>query len=150
MSMAIATIASNIADIDIGGVDIRGLDEIPDSFTARDCPALCPEPVNFVTDFVVERDSYGSPSQSKKTARYTLNYTLFYMPVGASRYGLDRYGDMVEIAFAVLDAIIATDDLGGTVEFTPQDTINFGVVLDATGNSFQGCRILLRVTEFIN
>jgi len=150
MSLAIETIATNISDIDIDGVEVRDLDSIPDSFTSRDCPVLCPEPINFVTDFVVERNSYGTPSQSKKTARYTLNYTFLYMPVGATRFGLDRYGDMVAKAFAILDAIIATDDLGSTVEFMPQDTLNFGVVLDATGNSFQGCRILVRIMEFIN
>ena len=150
MALAIATITKNIAAIDVDGIEIKDIDALKDEYTVRDCPVLIPEPIDFVTGLEIERNSYGSAAQSKKTARYTLNYTFLYMPVGASRYGLDRYGDMVERAFAIVDAMVATDDLTGSVEFTPQDTVSFGVVLDPAGNSFQGCRILLRITEFIN
>ena len=150
MALAIATIVTNIAAISVTGVTIKDMDNIPEQVNARDCPILIPEPVDFVSNFEVERNSYGSAAQSKKTARYTLNYTFMYQPVGASRTGLDKYGDMVEKAFAIIDAIIANDDLGGTVEFMPQDTVSFGVVLDPAGGTFQGCRILIRVTEFIN
>lgn len=150
MALAITTIATNIAAIDIDGVLIKDIDEIPESATVRDCPVMFPEPMDFVGDFVVEWDSFGTPTQAKKTAHYTLNYTFCYMPVGSGRAGLDRYGDMVEKAFAILDAIIANDDLTGTIEFEPIEALEFGAVLDPAGSYYMGCRFLFRITEFIN
>ena len=150
MTLAIATIVSNIAALSVSGVTIKDMDSIPEQVLARDCPIMIPEPVDFVSDFEVERNTYGSAAQSKKTVRYTLNYSFLYQTVGATRTGLDIYGDMVDKAFAIFDAIISNDDLGSTVEFTPFDTVSFGVVLDPSGNTFLGCRILVRVTEFIN
>lgn len=150
MTLAIATVVSSIAALSVTGVTIKDEDNIPEQVFDRDCPIFYPEPVDFVTGFEVERNSYGSAAQSKKTARYTLNYTFAYIPVGSGRLGLEQYGDMIDKAFAIIDKLIASDDLTGSVEFTPQDTVSFGVVLDPAGNAFQGCRILLRVTEFIN
>lgn len=149
MTLNIATIVSSIAALDISGVKIRDTDHIPPQVTDRDCPILFPEPAGFVTDFTVTRDTMGAPSVAKKTATYVLHYTFLFMPVGAGRE-LERYGDMVDTAFAILDAVILEEDLTGALEFDPQDALEFGPVPDPAGNLFLGCRFAFLVTEFIN
>ena len=150
MALAIKTICTNIAAISVNGVTLKDYDEIPIEVIDRDCPVFFPEPINYVTDLSVVRDAFGSAAQSKKTAQYTLNYTFCHHKIGSERNSLEQYDNMVDKAFAILDAIIAPDDLGGTVQFEPQDVEGFGVVLDPAGSAFNGCRIQVRITEFIN
>jgi hypothetical protein len=149
MTLNIATIVSSFAALNISGVKICDTDHIPASVPPTACPILYPEPLGFVTDFTVVRDSWGAPSVAKKTATYTLHYTFCYMPVGAARE-LERYGDMVETAFAILDAVILNEDLAGALEFDPAGAMEFGPVPDPAGNLFLGCRFAFLVTEFIN
>jgi len=149
MTLQIATIVSNFAALNISGVKIRDMDEISATFSDRDCPVLYPEPAGFVTNFTVTRDSFGPPALAKKTATYVLHYTFLFAPVGTMRE-LEKYGAMVEMAFAILDAVILNEDLAGSLEFDPQDTLEFGPVPDPAGNVYFGCRFAFLVTEFIN
>ena len=149
MTLAIATIADSISDLDVNGVRILDMDQIKAGVNERDCPVLFPEPLGFISDFTVERDSQGIPSQARKTARYNLNYTFCYAPVGTGRE-LEKYGDMVEKVFAILDEVILHDTITGLVDIEPDAVIEFGPVPDPAGNQFLGCRLRFRVMEFIN
>ena len=59
MALAFTTITNSIAAIDVLGVTIKDLDEIPEAVIARDCPILYTEPVNFISNFVYTRESQG-------------------------------------------------------------------------------------------
>ena len=149
MTIAIATVTDSISQIDIAGVQICDIDEIRTAVTDRDCPVLMPEPLNFMGNIVIVADAFGPASTRKRTITYTLNYTFLYCPVGQGRE-LERYGDMVEKAFAILDGLILEDDLTGSIAMNPVAVTEFGPVPDPAGNQFLGCRFQLQVQEFIN
>ena len=150
MSLSAATIADSISKLSVSGVTIKDVDQIPNEVTQYDVPVMFPEPLNFITDFEVIRDSFGADSLAKKTAAYTLNYTFCHSLVGSGRLLSDVYDDMVAKAELILDAIIANSTITGAVDIEPLNISNFGVVLDPAGHSFHGCQIQVRVMEFIN
>ena len=150
MALAILTIANSIAALEVAGVRIRDLDQIPDAVQERDCPILIPEVINFVTDLVITRDSTGADSYALKTATYTINYTFLYAPVGSDRTGLNRFDDFVRKAFAIIDAVVLNSTITGLIDITPQNTLQWSVVLDPSGNAFMGCMMAFSITEFIN
>ena len=156
MTLQIVDLVDKISQIEVSGVRIRDMDELQAPVNQRDCPILIPEPLNFVSNLVVTRDSTGLPSQARKTVNYTLQYTFLYQPVGAGRMGLEKYGDMVKKTFAIIDAVIAADNLTSNttydevVDITPAAIIEFGPVPDPDGNQYTGCRLQFVITEFVN
>ena len=151
MTLAIMTVADSIAALEVAGVRILDLDQVPDALTERDCPVLFPEPLNYVTEFSVERNSTGADlTEARKTAYYTLNYTFAYMPVGSGRTGLSRYDDMIRKLFAIIDQVILNSTITGLVDIEPQEMVELGPVPDPAGNQFLGARLRFRCMEFIN
>lgn len=150
MSLAITTIAANLAELTVTGLNkIYDIDAIPPDCT-RLTPCLIPEPLGYVTDFVVERNSQGSGGTAKMTVTYNLHYTFLFVGIGEGRTGLDYYGDMVGMAYDILDVMIENDDLAGAIDLMIDDILEFGPVPDPSGNQYLGCRITLHVTEFVN
>jgi hypothetical protein len=149
MTLAIATIADSISQLTVTGVNIKDLDQIPPDAT-RLTPVLFPEPLGFVTDFTLTRESQGSNTfLAKYTVTYRLHYTFLHSPIGSARI-LDLYDDMVGKAFAILDKIIDNDAITGAVDIQPAEAIEFGPVPDPAGNMYHGCRFVLQVMEFVN
>lgn len=150
MSLQTSSIISGIAGLSVSGVTIRDLDEIPEAVPASDLPVLFPEPGNPMSNLVVTRDTMGA-GLAKWTVTYNLTYTFCHHQPGEG-YGLfDKYGDMVDKATAILDALIEADlNANGAVELTVDNVLNFGPVLDPAGNQYHGCQFVLHVTEFIN
>jgi hypothetical protein len=149
MSLAITTITDSISKLSVSGLVIKDIDEIPVGVDARQ-PTLIPLP-DFVTNFVMIRDSFGGGTTAKMTVSYTLGYRLLYKPVGAGRE-LEYYDNLVSMAGLIMDAILAIDTLTGLVDIEPEANgiINMGVVNDPAGNAFLGCDIRMRVKEFVN
>lgn len=150
MTLHLSTVAKSIAGLSIAGVKIRPLDEIQGAFAERDCPVLFPEPLSFITGFVVTVDSTGTGGQARLTVAYNLNYTFLFTPVGSGRMGLDRFEEMVDKFSAILDAVLSNDTITGCVDIQPQEVTEFGPVPDPAGNQFLGARLSFKVTELIN
>lgn len=149
MALQIVTVTNSIGSLSVSGVKMLDLDEIPPSGAIR-APAMFPEPLNFITEFELERNSFGGGSQALFTVRYNLNYTFIYAPIGTGRTGLDLYDEVVSRAAAILDAVIAINTFSGGVNIEPVEVLEFGPVPDPAGNQFLGCRMAFRVTEFVN
>ena len=149
MSLQIANVCDEIAGLSVTGVTIRDIDEIKEELGGRDTPYLMPKPDGFITDFSVERDSFGAAANARKTATYTLNYTYLHAPLGSGRGLFDVYDGMVKNSFAILDAIIAKDSTIA-VDLVPSDALAYGPVVDPAGNAYHGCIISVYVTEFVN
>ena len=148
MDTSISTVAQSIASLDgLMGVTIRNIDEIPPDCT-RLMPILIPEPLNFVTNFVSTRDSFGTPTAAQKTLEYDLNYTFMFVQVGSGRTGLDFYDDMISRVEMIIDAILDNDTITGAVDLSPQGTTDFGPVPDPAGNQYLGCRLVFHVIEY--
>jgi hypothetical protein len=149
MGLQIATVAASIAGLTIAGVVIKDLDEIPSEVGKRDT-VLAPLP-EYVTDPTMERDSFGGGSTAKMTVEYTLNYRFFLMPVGGTRNStLEWMVALVDKVALIWDAVLEIDDFSGCVDIVPMSIANMGYVLDATDNTYYGCDLSFRVTEFVN
>lgn len=151
MALAIATVTNSIASLSVSGVSIKDIHDIPPAALPLRTPVLFPDPLNFVSSFSMERNSYGGGSTAKMTVTYTLNYTFCFTPIGDGRNaGLDHYDEMVAKAALILDAILAIDTLSGAIDITPQSVVEFGPVPDPAGFMHLGCRLALTVQEFVN
>jgi hypothetical protein len=149
MALAIVTVCDSIAALSVTGLNILDVDQIPPDVT-RLYPVLFPEPLEFVTDFAMERDSFGGGSTAKMTVTYNLHYTFCFTPIGAGRTGLDLYDEMLTLAAAILDAVLAIDTFTGGVDMVPLAPVEFGPVPDPAGNQYLGCRFTFQVQEFVN
>ena len=149
MGLNIATIAHNISCLDVAGVKIKDIHEIPEAVVQRDCPVLYPRPDGFVTGLTVEIDSFGDAS-ALKTVRYVLTYRFLEAQLGTTRGLFDLYGDFVKHVFAILDKLIDSEALTGQVELNIESIGDFGPVVDPSGTGFHGCDIALSVMEFWN
>jgi hypothetical protein len=147
MALAVETIATSMSQLSVSGLTIRDIDELQGEFFPRDCPVLIPEPAGFMTDLTVERQSVGVGTAADKDVTYALHYTLLYAQIGEGRLGLELYDEMVDMAAALIDAIMAADDLTGAIDVTPS-AYGFGPVTDPAGKMFVGCRVDLHVLEY--
>lgn len=149
MALAIRTITQAISEIDVSGVRFMDIDEIPESVDPR-LPVFFPEPAGFVSDFSIEDNSFGTGLTAKMTASYTLTYTFAYAPIGSERGLFAQYPEMVDKAFLILDALIQSIPVEGSVNMEIINTLNFGPVSDPSGSPFHGCQVKIRVSEFVN
>lgn len=154
MALNIREIATQLANLTVTGVTICDMGSIPSSDQITRSPQMFPEPINFLSDLSINRDSFGDPSAARKTATYTLTYTFVYSEAGLGRDLNDKYPGMVALAADILDAIIGFDDMNQlidpVVEIVPSIPGAFGVVYEPGGKACLGAIIQLRVTEFIN
>ena len=150
MALGITTVADSISKLSISGVTVKDIDEIPERVLVRDGAVLYPRPDGFVTNMKVVPAAFGSAGTRKYTVTYTLHYMLITAPIGKGRGLFDVYSDLVSKTYLVIDAIIANDNLSGSVEFQTRDVQNFGPVVDPAGNPHHGCEIVVDVTEFVN
>ena len=146
MAIALATVADSIAALTVSGVTLKDVDNIPEDVTGMG-PLIIPAP-NYLTNFTMERMSFGGGSSAEMDVKYTLNYRLLFAPVGAGRGFIGVVDVMVDKLALFLDAILAIDTISGCEDITPSGVSNFGVVTDPAGNQYFGCDISLDVLEF--
>lgn len=144
--LRIATVAASIAALTVPGITILDLDEMPASLVGRPLPLLGPSAVNptFLTDWETRRLTLQGNAQNS----YTLNYTLYQVPVGSDRGLFAQYPVMVANAAKVVEAIQALPRVDGCKHIALAGMPQFGPVFDASGQQFHGATFALRVTEF--
>lgn len=148
MTLAISTVIASIADLTITGMyKICDLSDIPAS-CLRLTPILIPVPGAEVTDFTLNRQTFGGGSSVLADCEYDLNYYLLYCEAGSGRSGLDYEQSRVELVQAIWDAIIGIDTLSGAVDIYPKGNVNFTTVQDPSNNEFLGCQLVFHVLEF--
>ena len=149
MTLALATVADAIAGLAVASLTMKDINEIPAEVGNR-APMLIPA-ANFMSDFVMERDSFGGGSVAKMTVTYTLNYVLCYKAAAAGRSGiLEYYDEMIAMTTAILDKVLAVDTMAGTIDIVPISVSGMGVVQDPAGMDYIGCYLAFRVQEFVN
>lgn len=147
MALQWTTLVRSISELSITGVIINDASAIPPA--GGNLPhILYPEPAGFVSDFTMERNSYGS-DDAKMTVTYTLNYTYLHCPIGQGRTGLDIYEDLLTHVGRILDAVLAIDTITGAIDVNPTVT-DFGAVVDPSGGTYLGCKLALICQEFVN
>lgn len=154
MSLQLATVAETIASIEIPKLVIKDVDEIPTEVGLRKPSVMIPLP-NIVTDFSMERESFGGGSYAKMTVYYNMNYRLLYEPVGENRAKtLKVFDGLLKMIGLILDAVLEIDVFNTThteiVDIVPVSVTNMGIVNDPADRSFYGADLQFMVTEFVN
>ena len=145
-TLHVADVAAAIAALDIDGVTIYDLDQMPQAVDERACPVLGPsshEP-SFLTDWTAKRLT----TQGNYQMEYVLNYKLFQAKIGKDRGLFAQYPAMVNYAAAVVNAFLAITHVEGCKHLAVASLPQFGNIVDASGQQFHGCQIAIRVTEF--
>lgn len=152
MALQITTIATNIAALTVGdaNIPIYDIDKIPSTVLSKNCPMFAPNPDNYVSNFLFQRDSFGSGDTAQITVQYTLQYRLYSAKAGAGRGLMNMYASMVANCAAFIDTVILNDDVAGAVDMVAASIPHFGLVSDPAGEMFHGADILLTVKEFVN
>ena len=150
MSIPIDTITAAIAGLTVTGVTIRDTSQLTDHIEHRDMPLLAPRPNQFVNLHPVERDTYGLASVARKTVTFELIYRFFHSDAGEGRGLFDMFPDFLDKIFAIEDALIAADALGGTVDMQLIGTPEFGIVLDGANNQCWGADVTIQCVLYVN
>jgi hypothetical protein len=150
MAIALATITifDSISKLNVPGVAIKDLNEIPTAVDLRR-PTLFPVPENAFSDFAVTRQSQGGAGTALMEARYNINYRFCCFPVGSGRGLFDIYDGFMERVVAILNAVLAADMVTGLIDIE-EWYWSFGIVVDPAGVEFYGCDLSMRVMEFVN
>jgi hypothetical protein len=148
MALQLEAVATAISGLTVTGLTVKDLNEIPEAF-GMGGPTMFPNPDGFITDFNVQRVSFGM-NTAKMTATYRLNYLLAYSPVGGTLKQFEAYARMVGLAIDIIDAILALASLNGAVTFEIPVIGEFGIVNDPAGNARWGCGVSVSITEFVN
>jgi hypothetical protein len=150
MAIPIATITASIAGLTVTGLTIRDTGSLSDHIEHRDEPCMVARPNGFVTFSPTVRDTYGLATIARKTQVFTLAYRLFYADAGEGRGMYDLFPGFVTMIFALQDALIAADALGGTIDMQMIGNPSLGIVQDGADGNHWGCDINIQCTVFIN
>jgi hypothetical protein len=150
MTLQLLTVAETIAALEVDGLIIRDIDDIPAEVGLRQ--ALLIPHANYVSDFAMTRASYGGAS-AKMDVTYTLNYRLCYQAIGAERaLTLTVWSGMVDMVAQIWDAFLSigvfNSDHSEIVDVVPLAPANMGIVNDPADRAFYGCDLAFQVTEF--
>jgi hypothetical protein len=146
MTLQLLTVAETIAALEVDGLLIRDIDDIPAEVGLRQA-LLIPHP-NYVSDFAMERAAYDVLID----ATYTLNYRLCYQPIGSERaLTLTVWSGMVDMVARIWDAFMSigvfNTDHNEIVEVIPLAPSNMGIVNDPSDRAFYGCDLAFQVKE---
>jgi hypothetical protein len=146
MTLQLLTVAETIAALEVDGLLIRDIDDIPAEVGLRQA-LLIPHP-NYVSDFSMERMAYDVLID----VTYTLNYRLCYQAIGAERaMTLTVWSGMVDMVAQIWDAFLAigvfNSDHNEIVEVIPLAPSNMGIVNDPSDRAFYGCDLAFQVKE---
>jgi hypothetical protein len=154
MTIQVRNVAKAISELNVEGLIIKDIDEIPAEVGQRSPAVLIPLP-DFIGEFSMVRDSYGGGSSAAMTVNYTLGYRLLFQPIGTSRaMSLVVFLGLTEMIGLIWDAVLAIDvldtDFDEVVDLVPTSITNMGIVNDPADNVFYGCDMTFEVTEFVN
>ena len=147
VTFSLPTVTDSISKLDISGVDILDIDQIPASYSVRP-QMLAPKPDDFITGLTITRDSFGTGGAEKMTATYTLAYRYYHTSVG-NTLTLTEYANLIMAMKLILEAFLTNDAVSGLVDLSVESVSSVGPVNDPAGNMYHGFDITLRITEFV-
>lgn len=147
VASALSTITNSIAALVITGVTIKDIDEIPQSASML-TPLLIPQPNDFVTDFAVTFQSFGSNGTAKMDMDYSLNYVYLHAEAGSGIGTFDVYSGLITKLSAIIVAILSNDAITGLVDMQLGGIGNIGIIEDPSGNQYWGVLFSFRIKEF--
>lgn len=151
ITINIETIATAISQLNISGVRIIDIDNIPD--TARLlCPVMIPNvdnPAGFWTDIQMTRASTGGAGSALMDLTYNLHYIYLHCEAKSGTNNYSTHASAIHSLTNILKAIFENDDIDGAVDMVINNIGGVGVFKDPAGIEYVGVMFSLKVTEFI-
>ena len=136
MSLTTETLITSISNLSITLRSAKTLTILTDSTVPESALGLggvmFPRPNDFITDMVIEQDTYGHNGSEKQTIKYSMHYVFCDNPVGSGRSLGNNYDVLLADVLAILNKVAISDTLGGAIDFRLGDLEGFGTVLDPT------------------
>jgi hypothetical protein len=148
VTVSIATVANSIAGLSISGVNVKDIDEIPDSASML-CPVLIPQPNNFVSNTAFTFETFGSNGAAKMNLEYDLNYVFLYANAGTGVNAFAPYEGLISKLTTILVAIFSNDAITGAVDVKLGSVGDVGIITDPAGNEYWGVLFTLHVLEYV-
>lgn len=147
MALSAVTLAAAIAALDVTGLTIRDLSEIPQAITARECPQVYPAPEKFLALEEAQQLTFGPSALWQFT--YALTYRYVHGPVGNERTLSKTFPGHVAGYIGFIQAIARNAQLLGlNAHVAPVGTPEWGVLGDPSGQQFQAADLVIRVVEY--
>lgn len=147
VTVNLVTVADSIANLSISGVNVKDIDQIPESALPV-LPVLFPLPNGFITDVNWTRLTLGD-AEAQMNLEYVLHYRYLHAVVGSGGGLLAVYSDMITNIAAILKKIFENSTLLGAVDITLESVSDIGALPDPAGQTqYHGVNIALRVLEF--
>lgn len=148
INVQLDTVANSIAALEIDGINIVDIDNIPESAMMQ-TPLLLPQPNGFVSDIAPEFRTYGSGGVAKIDLQYTLNYLYLHAPTGSGISTFDAYKGLLENIILIFESIFASDVVSGAIDLQLSTMSDIGTVQDPSGNDYWGIQFSLRILEHV-
>lgn len=147
VTSSITTIAESIANIQFDGISVKSINDIPESASLL-CPLLIPNPSDFVSDYGVSFETYGSMGAAKINSNYSLNYIYLHCDVASGLGAFAPFLGIYQSLQVILETIFTNDVVTGLVDLQLGSIGKVGVITDPAGNEFWGVNFSLKVLEF--
>jgi len=153
MALNATAIAAGIAALSITGVTVKGITNIPDSITPRDCPLLMPNPTDWIAggiggEVASGATTFGAGALWEFERAY--NYLYIHAPAGEGRGLRDHFSDMATELDAIITALTGFNYVFADVDVVQIDNGGFATIVDPAGKQFYGCEITVTLKERIN
>ena len=149
MSISLEQVVGAIADLDVSGVNVRDIDNIPTNAKTI-LPVLYPLPNGFITELTWTRESFGSDAVAAMNISYVLHYRYLHAVVGSGGGLLSVYAGMINNIVKILAALFADSNPSGAVDMTLVTISDIGALPDPSGElQYHGVDITIRVLEYI-
>lgn len=149
INIALTTITDGIANLSIGTIGIRDVDNIPDR-AVDICPVLFPNPNSFITNPKPTRQTFGAGGTAAMDFSYDLNY-VFLQQEASLRYDEFRamYPAMLSNIILIWKAIFENDDISGCIDMELSTMGVIGLIEDTDKNQYWGTTFSFHVVEQI-
>lgn len=145
----LVTVADSIAALNVSGVNVRDIDQIPESALSI-LPVLYPRPNEFITNLKWSRETYGTDSVAAMNLTYVLHYHYLHAVVGSGGGLLAAYSGLLTNLVKILTAIFEDSNPSGAVDMQLVSISSVGVLTDPAGlEKYHGVEISLQVMEYI-
>jgi hypothetical protein len=128
---------------------VKDTDKIPAQGVELICPILFPDPGGWLSDVSEVRETMGVGGTGQFDLNYTLNYIYLHSPAGGNISDFDNYNAMIANIGRICTVVANNDTMGGVDDVTIQSVSTPGFIEAPDGVVFHGCRIALKVLEFV-
>lgn len=147
VALSFVTVADSIADLEISGVTIKSLANIPQGGQMI-LPILFPQPNGFITDISPESQSFGTGATAAINFSYTLHYVYLLSEAGGGLSQFDSYETLARNLETIWETIITNDIVTGLVDIRLNSVEGMGRIEGTDGNQYWGALFSLRCLEF--